>query len=218
MKKQIVEALRSVNAGPLAMADPERAAERALFFIRELMRWNRQINLTAEMDEKSIFERHFIDSLQFARAMTEPGETIDIGSGAGFPGIPLKIVFPEMKITLLESRRKRASFLGSVLRNLGLKHIDVLQYRAEQLARSSAYQGHFQYALLRAVAKLDSSLALGAPLIHDGGKLIIKKGVREKTEADAVCQNLALARVGEIPLTNRPGAQSRLVIFQKCST
>lgn len=216
MKEQILETLRDVDAGPLVMEDPERAAERTLFYIRELMRWNRRINLTAEKDERSILERHVADSLQFAKAMTGPGETVDIGSGAGFPGIPLKIVFPGLPMTLLESRRKRANFLKSVLRNLGLKGIEVIQARAEELADDAACRSRFQYALLRAVAKLGPSLALGAPLIRDGGRLIVKKGRAEKIDAGDICGNLALSRLGEIALTNR--AHSRLVIFQKCST
>ena len=213
MKKKILEVLREIEAGLLVKEDLNQAAEKTISYLKELRKWNRLVNLTAENNEASILEQHFYDSLQYAQAMVNEGETIDIGSGAGFPGIPLKILFPGLKITLLESQRKKANFLKSTLRILALQKVEVIHDRAENLKEDKVFQNRFQHALFRAVADQKPSLVMGAPLIKEGGKVITKKSMKER---EIAFENLPL--VQEIPIKSFSGAKSKLMVFKKCFT
>lgn len=211
MKTEILEVLRQTDSGALVKGDLDKAVEKTIDYMDELKKWNSQINLTAEKEATDILNRHFYESLQYGQALTVEGEAIDIGSGAGFPGIPLKILFPGLKITLVESQRKRASFLRAVVRRLELEETEVLHERAENLDR--IYGKRFQYALFRAVTDLSPSLVLAAPLIIEGGWVITKKGLHEKASG---LENLPIVR--EISIIGHSGVESKLMIFQKCFT
>lgn len=140
--------------------------DQLLRYLEVLIRWNVRTNLTAVRDRKSIVLRHFGESLFAARhLLTEHPATkaIDLGSGAGFPGVPLKIYAPAISVTLIESQNKKATFLKEVIRTLGLQSIQVHNGRAEHFA------GRAELVTLRAVESFDSVLPIAASLLQSGG-------------------------------------------------
>lgn len=218
MREWILKILREIEIDSPVMGDLGPMADQVICFIEELRKWNQKINLTSEKEEEFILKRHFYDSLHFAKALHEAGDTLDIGSGAGFPGIPLKIVFPKMSMVLVESQRKRANFLKHVVRKMEFKNIEVVQERAENLAREKVYQDNFDYVLFRAVSKLEICLELGAPYLREGGKIIVKKGLDAEIPHKTISMNPALSLIKEIPIKSWFGVESKLMVFQKCST
>ena len=142
-------------------------------YLELLVKWNYKFNLTAEKDPDSILKRHVFDSLQYSRALKPNFRVMDIGSGAGFPGIPLKIIFPTLNLVLVESKRKRCSFMEATLRELELDRSEVINVRAEDI--SSKKEGKFDAVIFRAVSGLRECLVLGERFIVPGGRLIVKK-------------------------------------------
>lgn len=195
----------------------EIAASQISLYLSELRKWNRKINLIAETDERSIIARHIFDSLQYSRAVSRGSRILDIGSGAGFPGIPLKIIFPEIEMVLVESRRKRASFLSSTVFKLGLEKIQIFNGRAEELWQRETFAGKFDHVLFRAVSSVLDCLKLGAPFLNDKGTIIIKKepggsGASLKTDS------LSIKLTQRLPMVNSEGKKSELLVFSQCST
>jgi 16S rRNA (guanine527-N7)-methyltransferase len=197
--------------------DFEQTAQLISLYLSELTKWGSKINLTSEKDEQSILKNHVFDSLLYAKAISSEGKVLDIGSGAGFPGIPLKIVSPEQEFVLVESRRKRASFLSSTVRKLGLNDIEVLNSRAEDLISNPNYAGKFDYVIFRAVSSIIDCLNLAIPFIKETGKIVIKK------ELDASINPVDIDKMSvkqeiSIPITSYDGQKSELLVFAKCST
>ncbi|MFQ5715510.1 MAG: 16S rRNA (guanine(527)-N(7))-methyltransferase RsmG [Nitrospinales bacterium] len=217
-KEWIADRLRAADLAPPAIRDFDQAADQILCFIREIQRWNPKVRLTSEGDETSILERHFYDSLHFARVLPGARDAMDIGSGNGFPGIPLKIIFPETRMVLVESRRKRANFLREVVRKLNLENISVAEGRAERLAGDGAFAGCFDAVLFRAVAGLEDCLSLGAPYLRPGGRIVVKKDADAKAVPFEISPGLALSLADEISIRSWSGVESKLMVFQKCST
>jgi len=138
-----------------------------------LLEWNEKFNLTAITDLEEIEEKHFIDSLLPTNFYTfKKGKLLDIGSGAGFPGIPLAIYLPDLKVTLLESNGKKVSFLNEVVEKLELKNVNVINGRAEDLKLRSS----FDYVTGRAVKSLNIFAELGIPFVKVHGVLLAYKG------------------------------------------
>lgn len=190
------------------------ACELMLGFLAEWKKWSRKIDLTSEDDARLVLEKHVFDSLQYARALRQDGNTMDIGSGAGFPGIPLKIVFPEMAMVLVESRRKRANYLKSVVNTLSLKNIEVINARAEELDED--YQRRFDQVIFKAVAPLRECLEWGFPFLKEGGRLVVKKEPGVGIAEGSYGKRYAL--VEKIPIKSLAGIASELLVFEKCST
>lgn len=142
-------------------------------YIDLLIRWNARVNLTAIRDKESIVTRHFGESLFAARiAGSRPARRlVDLGSGAGFPGLPIKIWIPDLHITLIESNNKKATFLREVIRALGLTNIDVFARRAEDFPAASA-----DLVTLRAVERFESVLPIADRLLAPGGRLFLLIG------------------------------------------
>ena len=138
-----------------------------------LLRWNQRINLTAVRDAEQIVTRHFGESLFAAHlaASPNPKRLVDVGSGAGFPGLPIKIWMPHLHVTLIESNHKKATFLREVIRALGLTEIDVFAGRAEDYPAASA-----DPVTLRAVERFESVLPTAARLVAPGGRLLLMIG------------------------------------------
>ncbi len=152
---------------------------------RELSDWNTRLNLTAIRDPQEIHIKHFLDSLTCLLVMREspPGALIDVGTGAGFPGIPLKIIFPKMQLTLVESVGKKAEFCRHVVNILDLTAVEVIQERAEALGHDLRYRGRYDWAVARAVAILPILAEYLLPFVRVGGNMLAMKGESGPAEA-----------------------------------
>ena len=142
-----------------------------------LVEWNQKMNLTAITELDDVITKHFIDSVAMLSVVPIPeGSTmIDVGTGAGFPGIPLSIVRPDIQITLMDSLNKRVGFLSCVTEELGLQHVECIHSRAEDLARNTDYRESFDYGVSRAVANMSTLSEYCLPFIKKGGYLISYK-------------------------------------------
>jgi 16S rRNA (guanine527-N7)-methyltransferase len=154
---------------------------------RELVDWNTRFNLTAIRDPREIHIKHFLDSLTCLVAMRESsvGRLIDIGTGAGFPGIPIKIIYPKIQLTLVESVGKKAEFCRHVVKILDLQGVDVIQERAETLGQDPVFREQYDWAVARAVAILPVLAEYLLPLVRVGGSMLAMKGESGPVEAHA---------------------------------
>ena len=196
-----------------AVISPEFTPEQAEKFVAYyelLAEWNKVMNLTAIIDPDEVALRHFADSLsvlpyidRFTGARNDPEKAVnsekvaekteksgislvDVGTGAGFPGIPLKIMRPELDITLLDSLKKRLIFLDTVIEKLGLKGIRTVHARAEDAGRNRQYRERFDIAIARAVAPMNILVEYCLPLVRTGGQFIAMKGPAEEDAARAI--------------------------------
>ena len=174
-----------------------------------LVKWNQKINLTSEKAPQKILERHIFDSLQYARALSFKDEIADIGSGAGFPGIPLKIIYPDLKIVLIEGQRKRFSFLESAILKLGLEGIRVINERAEKMLPSVFVEA----VIFRAVSDINNCLALAAPFLKIGGEVMLKKNLEKKDFESTLPYGFSLQKKTIVFGYNNK--KSSLLIFEK---
>ncbi len=149
-----------------------------------LLDWNRRMNLISRADESRIVTHHFLDSLTPVPHLHWPEgiQLLDLGSGAGFPGVPIKIIRPQVSLTLLDSRRKRTLFLKKLVSLLALRSVSVICERAETLHCQEQYLGRFDLATARSVAPLSQLLPLALPFLKKGGKLIVYKGPDESPD------------------------------------
>ena len=162
-----------------------------------LTEWNRFMNLTAITDYKEVIQKHFVDSLSIIKAidieyLQEDKHLIDIGTGAGFPGIPIKIVFPKLKITLLDSLNKRIKFLNEVIGGLKLKDIEAIHGRAEDYARHEKYREQYDVCVSRAVANLSSLSEYCLPYVKVGGRFVSYKSGDIGEEVNDASKAIAL--------------------------
>ncbi|MFQ5451765.1 MAG: 16S rRNA (guanine(527)-N(7))-methyltransferase RsmG [Nitrospinaceae bacterium] len=212
----IFRLLEDKRLGLRETSDPARVAAQLESYLVLWKKWNSRINLTSEKDEIAVLEKHIFDSLQYARAIDPCSQCIDIGSGAGFPGIPLKMIFPELVLVLAESRRKRANFLRTVVRTLEWKDIEVVHQRVEELGEE--YRGRFDTVLFRSVGPLINCLELGAPFLRGGGRIVLKKALSSAEEQESIQSPHSLSLKEEILVEGMDGIRSRLLIYEKCST
>ena len=154
---------------------------------KELMEWNQKFNLTAIRDSESIRTKHFLDSFSCVLAWkaSPPAHLIDVGTGAGFPGIPLKILYPNLRLTLVESVGKKVTFCRHIVSVLGLEHVDVIQARAEDLGQDAAHRERYDWAIARAVAHLNVLSEYLIPLVKVGGAMLAQKGESGPAEAQS---------------------------------
>jgi 16S rRNA (guanine527-N7)-methyltransferase len=151
--------------------------ERFDAYYQELVDWNQRINLTAITDYEEVQLKHFLDSLTIALAWQPAvgNNVIDVGTGAGMPGIPLKIAFPNIKLVLLEATAKKVSFLHHIKKKLGLNDVEIIVGRAEEIAHVAQYRERFGLVLSRAVAPLPTLVELTLPFCAIGGSFIAQK-------------------------------------------
>lgn len=161
-----------------------------LTYYELLVEWNKFMNLTAITDFKEVVQKHFVDSLSIVKALDQKYlqtgniSVIDIGTGAGFPGIPLKIVFSGLNITLLDSLNKRIKFLDNVIEELSLKDIKAIHGRAEDYARRENFREQYDICVSRAVAKLITLSEYSLPFVKIGGYFISYKSENIEEEID----------------------------------
>src|SRR5574337_22758 len=190
-------------------------------YLSELRRWATQMNLTGLRTAEAIVREGFLRSLAH-RAAFEPApplHAIDVGSGAGFPGLVLKIGYPDIDMVLLEPRRKRAAFLRFLVRRLGLVGIRCIQARAEALSEDNEHRGRYDLAFARAVGPIPEVARLVKPLLKPGGRLILQVGqearasLRSMEPAFAVLEMSVALREGPAPDAGHP--PTHLLVLQK---
>lgn len=154
---------------------------------KELLEWNQKFNLTAIRDVESIRTKHFLDSYSCVLAWqaNPPLRLIDVGTGAGFPGIPLKIIYPQMHVTLVESVGKKAMFCQHIVSKLGLENIEVIKTRAEDIGQKTEHRESYDYAVARAVANLNILSEYLLPLVKIGGSVLAQKGETAHAETQS---------------------------------
>jgi len=157
-------------------------------FAEELKKWNRKINLTAIRDDRDIVVKHFADSLTLLRAVDRAGSLLDIGSGGGFPCIPLKIMLPKLSVVSVDAVEKKVLFQRQAARLLHLQHFTALHVRGEELVKS--YASHFDTVVSRAFSDLPYFVSLALPLLKDSGRIVAMKGREGQEEADAAGRQL----------------------------
>lgn len=157
-------------------------AEQFFEYMNLLIEWNEKMNLTAITEPTEIIEKHFIDSLTILNKIDNNQKVVDVGTGAGFPGIPLSIMNPTLKITLVDSLNKRLIFLQEVVAKLNLKNIEIVHARAEEFGQNKKYRENFDIATSRAVANLSTLSEYLIPLVKVGGKVISMKASEAQEE------------------------------------
>ena len=153
-------------------------------YMNLLIEWNKVMNLTGIVEPKEIILKHFIDSLTVLEKINKEDTVIDVGTGAGFPGIPIKIAFPETKITLLDSLNKRINFLNEVINRLELTGIETIHGRAEDFGANVDYREKYDTAIARAVAPLNILLEYLMPFVKIKGKCLCMKAVNTDEEIE----------------------------------
>ena len=196
------QALFSISLTP-------RQVAALLTYERELMEWNRRFNLTALRDEQSVRTKHYLDSFSCVLAWkgSPPSRLIDVGTGAGFPGIPLKILYPGMCLTLVESVGKKAMFCQHIVSVLGLERVDVIQARAEEVGQNPLHRENYDWAVARAVAAMPILAEYLLPLVKIGGSMLAQKGESGPAEAHAAGQAFQVlgGQLKQVQKLNLPG-------------
>ena len=200
--------------------------ERFEIYYHELISWNKKINLTAITDYQEVQIKHFLDSLTVTLALTAEELArpefclIDIGSGAGFPGIPLRLFLSRSRLVLVESRAKKAAFLHHIVERLGLSQVEVVAERAEEIARQPELREQFDLSLSRAVASLPAAVELALPFCRTWGKFVAqKKGEIEPevSQAGKAIETLG-GKLSQVKKIELDGEERYLVIIDKISS
>ena len=173
-----------INVDKLGINLSEIQLKQFYNYMNLLIEWNKKINLTAITEPDEIILKHFVDSLTISRYISDGTKVVDVGTGAGFPGIPLKIVRQDVDITLLDSLQKRINFLDEVINELNLEKITTVHSRVEDFGKDKKYREKFDIATSRAVANLSTLSEYLLPLVKVGGKVISMKGslIQEELE------------------------------------
>jgi 16S rRNA (guanine527-N7)-methyltransferase len=183
-----------VSAAGVRLADPERATRRFETYYRLLVEWNENMNLTGITEREAVYEKHFYDSLTLCMAadLQQIFTVVDVGSGAGFPSLPLKIAYPHIKVTIVDALAKRIRFLEEVVSALDLVDVVCLHGRAEDLGRRPDLRDRFDLATARAVARQSALNELCLPFVRTGGLFIAMKGSDVRDEVEESLHSLKL--------------------------
>jgi len=180
-------------------------------YLSELKKWNRAYNLTALRSDEDIIIKHFLDSLLYLRVISEDVLKIaDAGTGAGFPGIPIKIMRPEIELTLIDSSRKKTAFLRHILRVLKLSRVTVLNNRIESLDKE--YEKYFDVIVSRATFKIKDFIKNASPYIKENGRLVLSKGPRFSEEIKEIRNYDIVVRTQRLPFLN---IERQLIVLKR---
>ena len=184
-------------------------------FYSELIFYNNSFNLTAITEENEVFIKHFLDSIFPQFLIEKNSSVIDIGAGAGFPSLPLKIYRPDLNVTMIDSLNKRVNFLNDVIKKLELENISAFHARAEDFAKTS--RESFDYAVVRAVAKIPTLIEYAFPLLKVGGKLLCYKGgdVEEELKQSENALKILGGVVERVEKFNLEGNSRTIVLIKK---
>ncbi len=220
-----LEGLQESTRAVLGLHLTRRQIDSFRWYAAELLTWNKRHNLTAITDPLGIEMKHFLDSLTCLLAMKpRPGDrVVDVGTGAGFPGLPLRIVCPQIQLTLVEATGKKTDFCRHVVQGLGLEGVEVVQARVEDVGHDAEHRQAYDWALARAVAQLPVLVEYLLPLLRVGGKAIALKGETGPAEAHAAEPALRLlgGRVDSvipIELPRVPESRFLLVLRKTAAT
>ncbi|MBI2410305.1 MAG: 16S rRNA (guanine(527)-N(7))-methyltransferase RsmG [Candidatus Kerfeldbacteria bacterium] len=188
------EALLRVGAQQLSIHFSDEQMKQLLRYVDLLQEWNQRMNLTAITDTQEIITKHLLDSLSVTsvQAFSETTRVIDIGTGAGLPGIPLAILYPQVQFTLLDAVRKKITFLEEVKTQLSLQNVHAIHGRAEDYARQLEHREQYDLALSRAVALLPTLVEYALPFVRVGGFFIAYKGETVFQEIEQATPAIAL--------------------------
>ena len=182
MEKKRFEEEMSKKSKILGVRFSVEQIEQFYKYMNLLIEWNEKMNLSAITEPKEIILKHFIDSITILKYIDDNSKLVDVGTGAGFPGVPLSIMNPTLKITLVDSLNKRLIFLQEVVKELNLKNIEIVHARAEEFGQNKNYREKFDIATSRAVANLATLSEYLVPLVKIGGKIISMKASNAKEE------------------------------------
>lgn len=210
--------MKSAAGFGINLASPE--VKLYLKYMDLIKEWNKKVNLTSIVEVDEIIIKHFVDSLLVLPQLTKFDDlrVIDVGTGAGFPGIPLKIARPEIEVVLVDSLNKRINFLETVIEELGLKKVKAIHGRAEDLAHNEEFRERFDVVVSRAVSKMVVLVELCLPFAALGGTFIAYKGPKIKEEMDEA--KFAIEVLGgkvdkEIEMTLPGNDEKRILVFIK---
>lgn len=184
MDKKIFFEKMQENSKVLGFNFSVEQLEKFYKYMNLLIEWNEKMNLTAITEPNDIILKHFIDSIIIQNSIKDSNNIIDVGTGAGFPGIPLKIINEEKRFVLLDSLNKRVNFLNEVISSLNLKKVEAIHFRAEEAGQKEEYREKFDIVLSRAVSRLNTLAEYMLPFTKVGGKCICLKGPNMKEELE----------------------------------
>ena len=205
-----------LNVDKLGITLSEIQLKQFYNYMNLLIEWNKKINLTAITEPNEIILKHFVDSLTISKYISDGTRVVDVGTGAGFPGIPLKIYRQDIEITLLDSLQKRINFLDEVIRELNLEKIETVHSRVEDFGKDKKYREKFDIATSRAVANLATLSEYLLPLVKVGGKAISMKGslIEEELELSKNAIKILGGKVEKVDEFNLPNSDiSRNIIL-----
>lgn len=203
------------GAKQISVSLSDEILSRFAIFIEELQRWSRIADLLSQTDTDTLICKHILDSLALLSWLPIGTRILDLGSGAGFPGLPLAIVNPDFRVTLIEARRKRANFLKESIRKLGLHNVKALEGRAEELAQEKELRGIFDIVATRATWNIALFLSLAEPFIRHGGVALAMKGPRLQEELTKMRESIEKAGFfhSDTKTYILPGGEKRNVAF-----
>ena len=219
MEKQEFKAKLKEEAMQFGIELSEKQQDNFYNYMKLLLDWNEKINLTAITEPKEVITKHFVDSLSITPYINENDRILDIGTGAGFPGIPLKIVLEKNEITLLDSLNKRINFLNEVIEKLDLKNIQAVHGRAEEFNKIDENRENYDIIVSRAVAKLNVLLEYMLPFVKLNGRCICMKSAdidEELKEAENAIKILGgeIEKIDEITLKNTD-IKRKIIVIKK---
>lgn len=192
----------------------DMALDRFDYLEQRLLRWNEKVNLTAITDSEEIMIKHFIDSLTvlYAENMTDNAKVVDVGCGAGFPGLPILIARPDLQLTFVDSVGKKLAFIREIVKDNGLFG-EGIHERAEELARTKEYRERYDYAVSRAVAPLNILAEYCIPLVKPGGMFIALKGAEDEVQLGENAVKETGGKIEKVVSLKLPNGDSRNIIL-----